>query len=290
MKPMLAGTAKDTSRLAFPVVASPKLDGVRALVVDGKLMSRNGKLIPNIYAQSLFAHPAFNGLDGELIVGDPTRPTAFRDTSSAVMSSSGSPLVKFYVFDDFQAEFGFYVRMKMLRKRVANFPSNFSVVEQRFIKDEHELLQYEEQCLTAGYEGVMIRTPDGPYKQGRSTDREGYLLKLKRFSDAEAKIMGYEEKMHNANDKDAAGKRTSHKAGLEPMNTLGALKVLGLNGPYQNVEFNVGTGFDDELRAWIWDYREKNLGAIIKYSYFASGAKDAPRFPVFKGFRDPIDL
>ena len=290
MKPMLAGTVKDTSRLVYPLVASPKLDGVRALVVDGQLMSRNGKLIPNLYAQQLFAHPAFNGLDGELIVGDPTRPDAFRVTSSAVMSSSGAPRVKFHVFDDFKADYGFYVRAKMLKKRVVDFPSNFTVVEQRFIKTEHELLEYEEACLSAGYEGVMIRTPDGPYKQGRSTDREGYLLKLKRFSDAEAKIMGYEEKMHNANDKDASGKRTSHKAGLEPMNTLGALQVRGLNGPYAGVEFNVGTGFDDELRAWIWDYCEKNLGSIIKYKFFPTGSKDAPRFPTFLGFRDPIDL
>lgn len=290
MKPMLAGTVKDTSRLVYPIVASPKLDGVRALVVDGQLMSRNGKLIPNLYTQQLFAHPAFNGLDGELIVGDPTRPDAFRVTSSAVMSSSGAPRVKFHVFDDFKADYGFYVRARMLKKRVADFPSNFTVVEQRLLRNEHELLQYEEECLSAGYEGVMIRTPDGPYKQGRSTDREGYLLKLKRFSDAEAQIIGFEEKMHNANDRDAAGKRTSHKAGLEPMNTLGALVVRGINGPYKEVEFNVGTGFDDAGREQAWAMRPQLLGAIIKYKFFPTGSKDAPRFPTFLGFRDPSDL
>ena len=41
------------------------------------------------------------------------------------------------------------------------------------IRNERELLAIEEKCLGDGFEGVMIRSVDGPYKEGRSTEREG---------------------------------------------------------------------------------------------------------------------
>ncbi|MFM7851045.1 MAG: hypothetical protein ACKO96_03815, partial [Flammeovirgaceae bacterium] len=53
--------------------------------------------------------------------------------------------------------------------------------------------------LERGYEGVMIRGLHGPYKQGRATLKQGWLMKLKEFDDDEAVIIGYEEKMKNNN-------------------------------------------------------------------------------------------
>ena len=46
-KPLLASPA-DLSTLRFPVLASPKLDGVRAIVKDGVVLSRSLKKIPNL--------------------------------------------------------------------------------------------------------------------------------------------------------------------------------------------------------------------------------------------------
>ena len=43
------------------------------------------------------------------------------------------------------------------------------------IPDCTALAAYEEECITAGYEGVMVRTPNSPYKCGRSL-----LRKLKK--------------------------------------------------------------------------------------------------------------
>ena len=42
--------------------------------------------------------------------------------------------------------------------------------------------------------------PNAPYKQGRSTVREGYLLKVKTFLDDEATVVRFEERMHNGNE------------------------------------------------------------------------------------------
>ena len=93
-RPMLAATVdpNDLDALRFPLLASPKLDGVRALVSDdGQLVSRNLKPIPNANVQKAFGRPEFAGLDGELVCGDPTAPDAFRKTTSAAMSRDGAP-------------------------------------------------------------------------------------------------------------------------------------------------------------------------------------------------------
>jgi DNA ligase-1 len=145
--------------------------------------------------------------------------------------------------------------------------------------------------LNEGFEGAIIRSKYGIYKCGRSTLKQGILLKFKRSKDSEAIIVGFIEKEHNLNTakKDAFGniKRSSHKAGKVAANTLGALVVKDVN---TGIEFNVGTGFNDKLRALIWKNRKKYKGEIIKYEYQEEGSKDKPRFPCFLGFRCEDDL
>src|SRR5690606_41939772 len=87
MRVLLAGKA-DVAKLKFPVWASPKLDGIRAIVKDGRLLSRSLKLIPNEATQSLFGRPSHEGLDGELIVGSPTAPNVLHVTSGAIRARS----------------------------------------------------------------------------------------------------------------------------------------------------------------------------------------------------------
>jgi DNA ligase-1 len=282
MQPMLAGTLKKPELLKFPVIVSPKLDGVRAVVIGGQLWSRNMKLIPNAHVQELFANPIFDGLDGELIAGEPTEPDCFRKTSGDIMRRDGTPSVRFYVFDDFEHKGGFHARWKAL-SRVKS--KHVVIVPHKQVENAEELAEFEESCLMAGYEGVMIRSIDGPYKNGRSTEKEGFLLKLKRFEDAEATILGFEERQHNGNEKDDSGKRTTHKAGKTGLGTLGAIKVMGLNGIYKGVLFDIGTGFDDAQRAEIWRNLDVFQGRTVKFKYFPSGSKDKPRFPVFLAFR-----
>jgi DNA ligase-1 len=139
----------------------------------------------------------------------------------------------------------------------------------------------------------MLRATRSPYKQGRSTLKEGYLMKLKRFADMEAVVTAISEAQHNTNGHDNQGvhkKRTSHQAGMVGKGMLGALDVVGINGPFKDVAFSVGSGFTEQERVDIWEGGRDHIGKIIKVKYFPLGCKDAPRFPVFLGFRDPIDM
>ena len=305
-KPMLSGKAPDDlSTLKFPVAVSAKLDGFRALVINGVVCSRNLKPIRNLHVQKLFGKPEYEGYDGELIVGDPRSKTCFRDTSSGVTSAAGEPDVKFYVFDRYNRDENWVGRFGSIIGS-----ENVVRVEHSVVFNEMDLLAYEESFLKEGYEGLMIRDSKGPYKQGRSTTREGWLLKLKRFEDSEALIVGMEEKMHNANEatKNALGhtERSSHQENLVPTGTMGALIVRDVN---TGVEFNIGTGFDDAERDWWWtEYYTKHLWAsgklnnggwihecldsdtIVKYRFFPQGSKDKPRFPTYLGIRHIDDI
>lgn len=284
-KPMLAAQA-DLRVLKYPVLASPKLDGVRAVVNERQLLSRSLKPIPNRYIADLLARPKLHGFDGELILGDPWGPTVYRDTVSAVMSRDGRPELRYYVFDLWGTPFNYEERWHELLRLTEKLTLPVDLVESIVIENRAQLDEYEAAAVAKGFEGVMLRSPKAPYKHGRSTVSEGYLLKLKRFEDSEALVIGIEEEMHNANEAQmnelGRTKRSSAKGGLVGKGTMGALVVRDLT---TGVEFNIGTGFTAEDRA-----RTEWVGKTVKYKHFPVGTKDKPRHPVYLGLRAAEDL
>ncbi len=182
-------------------------------------------------------------------------------------------------------------KARMLILQTLEVPEFVQKILPTVISTHPNLKTFEEKCLRHGYEGVMIRSFDGPYKCGRSTVREGFLLKVKRFKDSEAEILGFTPRMHNTNEAtvDELGhtKRSSAKAGLVATAYLGTLKVRDIKS---GVTFDIGTGFDDALRKEIWDNKDVYKNKIVKYKSQEIGTKDKPRFPVFLGFRDRRDL
>lgn len=288
--PMLAGKIKDLSQLRFPLIASPKIDGIRCLVVDGQALTRSFKPVPNRYVASLVAKMP-NGLDGELLI-----PGAFQNTTSGIMSREGKPEFTYNLFDHVRKlDEPFEARvdrvLKWVAKRHYDYPF-LRAVAHVWIDDASQLKYWEDKWLTEGYEGVMIRDPKGPYKCGRSTWREGWLLKLKRFTDDEAIVVDVLELQHNANDayegELGQTKRSSSKAGKIPGDTLGKLVVRTKTG----VEFRIGVfnGLKAADKKALWDNRASLIGKLVKFRYQEAGTKDRPRIPVFLGWRDERDL
>jgi DNA ligase 1 len=287
-KPMLA-TDAELDKLRFPVWASPKLDGVRAVVREDVVYSRSNKPIPNKYVQALFK--GLDWYDGELIVGSPTAHNVMQETMSGVMRVEGTPSVTLYAFDHVcYPGIPYFQRLHTLNQAICTSPSiNVVLHESREINDVDSLLKYEQKVIDTGYEGLILRDPRSPYKMGRSTVKEGYLLKMKRFIDDEAEVIDFEERMHNGNEATVSElgrtKRSSHKAGKSGRGDLGALVVRSNDG----VVFNIGTGFSDAERAAIWNDRDSYLGQLAKFKFFPVGVKEAPRHPVFLGWRNPLD-
>jgi DNA ligase-1 len=106
----------------------------------------------------------------------------------------------------------------------------------------------DEICGGKG-EGVMLKDPKSKYEHRRSYK----LLKVKRFEDGEAKVIGH----------------TSHSscAGM-----LGAVVVREKDG----TEFKIGSGFDYKQRL-----KPPRIGAIVTFKYQGRSTNGIPRFPIF---------
>ena len=287
LKPMLSASLDevDPASLRYPVLASPKLDGIRCLLINGVAFSRNMKPIRNVCIQEWADNK--HGYDGELIVGSPTGTTVLGFTQSGVMAEAGFPDFTFHAFDAFNDPAPFHKRLDTIKKMSGII--RFEPVPHQIINTPQDLLDFEEDCLTLGYEGVMVRDPNGPYKNGRSTLREGYLMKLKRFTDGEAKVIRIEQGKHNANEleEDELGraKRSHSVLNLIPNGTVGTLIV---NDPTWG-ELRVAPGVMTHAeRKHYWDHPMQLVGKPIHWRSFGYGVKDKPRFPRFYGIREDV--
>lgn len=291
--PMLAAAA-DLTRVQYPVLGFPKIDGIRAVIHDKRPLSRKLLTLPNKYIQGFFSQPHFQGLDGELVVGAPNDPLCIKHTTSGVMSRDGEPDFTFYAFDKWDALGRAYqdrfIEMRLQAER-ANAP-RVVPLEYEVLYREDDLLAYESRQLGLGYEGIILRSHNGAYKHGRSTVREGGLLKLKRFLDSEAEVLEVIEEQFNGNEaqRDNLGrtKRSSTKAGKTGKGRAGALRVRDLT---TGVEFEVGTGLTDQDKAEWWDWKgSMSPQRLVKYRYFPVGMQERPRHPVYVSWRHPSDL
>ncbi len=282
----------------FPYYASPKIDGLRALVKDGTVYSKTMKPLPCKKLHELFGH--LHGADSEITVGPCSKQhpedDVFDRSRGQIMQINGDADFQIWIFDRWDVphlpaferlkyEFNWHGQHEL------NARVNFVVHE--IIKTKEELDAYLKCCMDQGFEGAMIRTMNGRYKYGQSTEKEGFLLKLKPLNTSDALIIGYEEQYTNTNEAtiDELGhtKRSSSKAGKVPKGTFGAFIARDVT---TGVEFRVGNGLGltQAKRDEFWANRENLVGRYLTYSYQEIGTKNAPRLPQFLHFRDATDI
>jgi len=259
-RPMLAVNA-EARALRFPCLGSPKLDGVRALVVGGRVLSRSGLPIPNEHVQRRFGRPELEGVDGELILGSPTDAATGRLTNGAVARAKGEPDVKLYAFDLHDRPGTYAGRLEELRRIVAG-AEHVGLVPQQELADLRALAVFEDATVRAGFEGVMLRRPDAPYKHGRSTLNEGYLLKVKRWMDSEAVLLG-----------------VNREEGRDAVASFRGRDVR------TDVEFDASvSNLPMAEREALWSRRD-SLDRVFTYRSYPHGVKDKPKSPQFVDFR-----
>ena len=290
-QPILAAKKPVFENIKFPVLATPKIDGIRCLKVNGQAVSRSFKPIPNVHIRTMIEAHCPDGFDGEILCGD-----GFSDVQSMVMKRDGTPDFTYLVFDTVRNSLDtpYAERQIHLAEDFCHTPM-LSFCKPLFgvlINNLEELKDIMALHLEQGHEGTMIRDPKSPYKCGRASLKEGYLTAIKYFEDGEAEVYGFEELMSNQNEKteDAFGhsERSSKKENMVPANTLGAFLVRKSDG----TEFKIGTGkgLTAALRKQIWDNKDHYLGKLVHYRSQPHGVKDKPRIPVWHGFRSPEDM
>lgn len=233
---------------------SEKLDGVRAYWDGQTLISRQG----NVYhAPSWFiADFSSTPLDGELWMGR----GRFDELSGAVRKqtpdNSQWQEIRFMAFDLPAAEGSFDFRLIQLKRLIDQNNSPYLVlVEQQKFTNEIALLAYLDEVIALGGEGLMLHLASAPYRAKRSDD----LLKLKRYQDAEATVIGH----------------VPGKGKYEGM--LGALLVETEGG----LRLKIGSGLSDGQRK-----APPPIGSTITYKYFGLSSKGKPRFASFLRIRN----
>lgn len=300
LKPMLAVDCGGIDNVKYPVWVTPKLDGIRCLtlppVEEGKkcrAVSRTFKSIPNDFIREWIEQYLPPNLDGELVVrAEDGGILPYNDCQSWITRKNGEPNFVFMVFDamfhgkdqPYTERMAVLSRLRLPRGRVQKI-----LPIEATNSDELSLL--EGAMVEKGYEGVMLRSPESPYKFGRSTRGQGYLLKLKRFVDAEAEITGVIESTSNRNelgtDELGYAKRSYSKCGMVKTGMVGALKCRDLE---TGVDFGmIYNHMTLGVRPTIAE-GEGLIGKIVKFKYQPSGAKEAPRFPQPIGWREAYDM
>ena len=292
-KPLLSGTLPidpATGEFAwhlipFPVYASPKEDGYRSMVQRGMLVSRNGLPVLNRELQARYSRREYEGLDGELTAGPPNGVGVFHRTSKIVRKASAdASSVRFNVIDlhwDSEGSSGLDLsaRVKMMRNTWPKQVDGLCGIPQILIKNVEQLKCFEQKCLAQNYEGVMLRRadqgayPQKPGKENRSTLREFYLVRMKRFEQAEAIIVAVHPLEHNLNtERTAGGKRSSKKVGMVvDRSRVGSATLRDCK---TGVEFDTNIGAE-RLRQWKgWP---SAIGRKVRYKYQLCGTVDRPR-------------
>jgi DNA ligase 1 len=292
MKPMLAATLKDLKDLQFPCLVQPKYDGLRNLTNKGVGLSRKLKPIPNKHVQkmlSIIDIPDGLTLDGELLC------TTFNETQSKIMSHDGEPEFTYWIFDsvyDNLAITNFNDRYKALQS--LNLEQKYpwiKIVPTYVVNSIEEFEQKEAEFIEQGYEGIIIRDGLSPYKFGRSTVNEGYLLKHKRFLDSEAEVLGWTPLYVNKEESEIneLGYKFKHrrKGNLTETEAIGSFQVRDI---YSGIEFDVPTSKMTKIeKEHYYTIADSLISKIINYKY-QKVELNKPRFPTFRGFRDKLDL
>ncbi len=232
---------------------SEKLDGVRAYWDGQQFMSRGGHryIAPEWFTRGLPNTP----LDGELWVGR----KQFQRTVSIVRRSDAPESwreVRFLIFDAPAMAQPFEQRQEAVTALVLTHQPPFALgLAQSVCRGAEHLTQELDRIEVLGGEGLMLRQPASLYEPRRSST----LLKVKRFLDCDAVVIGHEP-----------GKGR-HKG------RLGALLVQLPSG----IPFACGTGLSDAQRE-----RPPAIGETITVKYQELTNGGVPRFPVFAGVRN----
>jgi DNA ligase 1 len=294
IKPMKAPSESvvNLADLRYPAFLSPKIDGMRTMGKSRRLLSSSMSEFPNDHLNQLMDSFGLHGIDGELVVGEPFGQDVLRRTMSGITAQQGEPDFTLYAFDVWESPSGFRDRQMALRTLVHDLPirirSRVRIVPQVLVELPGEAAQLEDTWLEMGFEGAMYRSIDGRYKFGRCTWKEANVLKVKRFVDAEAVLVGIEEAMANKNGLAPSGRRSTHRDGLVGKGELGMLKAMDLK---TGAAIRVGPGrLTKTERVAIFRNPDAFMKKVFTYKHFPHGRFEAARHPVFKCWRHPIDL
>jgi DNA ligase-1 len=286
--------ANHESKITGKKLVEPKLDGVRVLtVVDYEsrtvtMYTRNGKELANFPHITKFLEDNLDNIARSYVFDGEVVSETFQTLMTQVhrkdnVNAQDARLVLFDCLPLSEFKQGISV---MGQRRRSNFlKTNFGqlfatsgcldiVAQKEFdldvFTDEIEFKDYNKSMVEAGYEGIMIKDPEGKWEGKRSVA----WLKQKPYIEVSLAVTSVEEGTGRNQDK------------------LGALVCEGEDDG-KKIVVNVGSGFTDEQRAEFWAAKDALIGQVLEIrADAATRSQDSedvyslrfPRFLRFRGF------
>lgn len=237
-------------------LVSEKLDGIRARWTGTHLITRNGNIIhaPHWFTENW----PDQVLEGELW----TQHGEFERIASIVLRRQPDErwrTVTMRLFDlpDEDRVFADRVRKMSDVVRAANSPY-LRMIPQRVFTSVEAMERHLDEVIASGGEGLMLHHKQSIYQHGRNP----HLLKLKRYEDAEAKVVA----------------QLPGKGQFKGM--MGSLLVKTLDG----TQFKIGSGFSHNERL-----NPPPPGSWITFKYYGLTRNGIPRFASFLHIRPEQD-
>lgn len=287
-------SANHESKLTGKKIVEHKLDGVRCITVidyENKTVTqytRNGKILENFSHITDYLSNYIEEFGRSYCIDGEIMSTNFQALMKEVHRKHDVKIsdAVLNVFDIIPlSEFKAGRSIMAQRRRSAFLRENFSkifnqsgfitIVPQRefdldVFTDEIAFREFMQECVSKGYEGIMIKDPDAVYECKRSTN----WMKMKPFIEVSLAVVAVEE-------------GTGRNRGK-----LGAIVCEGEDDGKQIV-VNVGSGFTDEQRAEFWAAKDTLIDQIVEVrADAATRSQDSehtwslrfPRFLRFRGF------
>ena len=310
MKPQLANDAV-LDAVQYPTILQPKIDGVRALNINGTLTGRSLDPFKGFGITEYWSKPEFQHLDGEMTLGpNPASPDRLCSLTTGAMGAfkrvAESPNLFWHVFDWLaEPSLPYEERYEKLKQHVVRLDhSKVRLVVSSVANNREELDTLIAKFFDEGYEGAIIRNPKTAIKEGRPT-KLGQLWRVKPWSDSEMLVTGFTEGEKNTNEAtvNSLGRteRSSAKAGKIPNSMIGSIQGRLLENCYNPITgrllfpaglpVTVGTGTmtDAELLDYF-QHPEKLVNHIIKFKHMTHGVKDLPRMGGYISHRLKVDM
>lgn len=231
------------------LLMSEKLDGIRAIWTGSQFVSRNGKILPcpPAYAAAMPTIP----LDLELWIG---RGMFAQTLSSVKNKRSDWSDIKCRVFD-YPAPFIPFSQRLAIAAHACEKSTVCEIVPHIACTGPQHLAEYLETMLTAGAEGLILRSPHAEYDFCK---RSPGVLKLKPWEDDEGELIATEP---------GTG---------QFLNQIGALLLS-----WRGLTVRIGSGLSNAVRA-----AAPPLGSPVTFKYSGLTDSGQPRFASFVAVRN----
>ena len=311
MKPQLANDA-NLDKLVYPVGVQVKIDGVRALNINGTLTGRSLDPFKGFGVTEFFSKPEYKYLDGEMTLGaDAASSERLCSLTTGALGAfkgvTSMADVYLHCFDWLaEPNLPYFQRYEMLKAYVEKLDHpRVKLVPLHIANNREELDALIARFFDEGYEGAIIRNLAAPAKEGRPSKVKQELVRVKGWMDSEMLVTGFTEGQTNTNEAktNTLGRteRSSAKDGMVPNGMVGSIHgtmigdcfhpITGEKLFADGLPITIGTGTmtDAELLDYF-KHPEKLVGHPVKFKHLAHGTKTLPRMGNYISHRLKEDM